>query len=178
MSLENENTSKKEIALTPKQRMWLQAYGDIDNPTTLGNATRSALVAYYPNFPIDKDMKDLTDQEKLDYECAKAMGSENLSKLNIPVSQLMNEMGLTDTKLLSKLGELLSCEKPYGKSAILHADNTARAKALEIGLKLKKLLSDRPEVNLKGLFFSDKMQLEIIDSENKEENEVEDEEVE
>lgn len=132
-----ENEEKTEIKLTLKQKIWLKEYM-ID-----GNETRAALVAYYPDFPYGIAQKDLTDEQTKIYNSASAIGSENLGKLGIPLSSLLDEAGLTDVYLTLKLKENLNAVRLYGKDSIEGMDGMARNKALEIALKAKGKLIDR-----------------------------------
>lgn len=128
---------EKKNKLTLKQRKWLLFYMDD------GNATRAALFAYYPNFPIDKNFKDLTPEESNDYSNAAVIGYENLRKLNIPIEDLLDEAGLTDVYFTQKLKENMEATRLYGKDAIEGMDGNARNSAWENGMKLKGKLIDR-----------------------------------
>lgn len=134
----------KKIKLTFKQRIWLSEYM-ID-----GNETRAALVAHYPNFPMDKSFKDLDESEKKQYHTAGQIGYENLRKLEMPLDQLLDEAGLTDVYLVQKMRENLNAVKLYGKDAIEGMDGMARNKALEIALKSKGKLVDKVDHTTKG----------------------------
>lgn len=138
----------KKKKLTLKQRAWIRAYSTMGTDT-FGNATQSAIKAYN------------LDPEK-QYEAAANIGWENLRKLDLEITELMDEMGLTDTYLMNKLNEGLEAEKPYGKDGVLHSDNTARIKALELGLKLRNKLKDRVEVS-GSIFNQPKMKVEVVD---------------
>lgn len=153
-------SEKKELTL--KQRIWLQTYMDVEGDY-FGNATKSALVAYFPDFPIKKERKEYNDEEMKTYKSAKQIGYENLSKLDIPINQLMNEAGLGDSYLLRVLAENLQATRLYGKNGIKHGDYSARNKALEMALKLKDLLKDKIDVE-GGLFTRGKMELVTVDS--------------
>lgn len=153
------NTPKKELTL--KQRIWLQTYMDIEGEY-FGNATKSALVAYFPEFPIKKALPDLTTEERKTYNIAKQIGHENITKLDIPITELMDDAGLSDVYLLSVLAGNLKATRLYGKNGIEHGDYSSRNKALEMALKIKKVLSDKPEFGV-GFFALDKMTIEIVD---------------
>lgn len=142
--------------LTMKQREWLQSYMET------GNATRSALIAYYPDFPIEKAHADLSPEEKGIYNGAASVGWENLRKLEIEIKDLMDEAGLTDAFLIKKLNEQLEATRLYGKNNLEHMDGSTRNKALEMAFKLKGKLKDK--VELEGGFFStNKLEEEVID---------------
>lgn len=124
MASESSETKK----LTLKQAKWLQLYIET------GNATQSAISAYN----LDP---------KRQYGVARAMGSENLAKLN--VIELMEELNLSDHRLFTKLSDLLDAQKPI--SGLINSkdadektmdfidvpDNQTQVKALDIALKLK-----------------------------------------
>lgn len=135
--------------LTLKQRRWLQCFCDFDSDT-FGNATKSAIVAY-----------ELIEDGQ--YHSARQIGWENMTKLDIQVRDLMNEMGLSNTKLVSKLLEGLEASKRYGNDETMHPDNNARLKALELALKLKGVLSDKVELS-KGFFSENKLEMVIVEN--------------
>lgn len=128
---------KKTKKLTLKQRKWLIEYMDE------GNATRAALVAYFPTFPIEKSFSELNEDEKKTYSTASRIGFENLRKLNIPIEELLEEAGLTDVYFVQKLKENMNATRLYGKDAIEGMDGGARNQAWENGMKLKGKLIDR-----------------------------------
>lgn len=123
--------SSEDRTLTIKQRKWLKLYLE------LGNATEAAMQVY--------DCKDR--------DSAKAMGGENLSKLNF--ADLMEEGGITDIKLSGVLHEGLEANRVIsamntdrqanGATAdfIDVPDHAVRHKYLETALKLKRRLKDR-----------------------------------
>lgn len=80
--------------LTLKQAKWLEVF------IQTGNATEAAMQAY--------NCKDRMS--------ARNMGSENMAKLGI--SELMDNMGLTDHKLISKLSEGLEATKVISANVI------------------------------------------------------------
>lgn len=116
----------KERQLTLKQRKWIKVYIDT------GNATEAAMQVY--------DCKDR--------DVARAIGSENLSKLNY--SDFLEEAGITDKLLQQKIMEGMEATrtvsaKIIGKTADSQTDDfidvpdfMARHKYLETALKLKK----------------------------------------
>lgn len=132
-----KKNEKKAQKLTLKQRKWLIEYMED------GNATRAALVAYYPNFHVMIDHKDLDEESKKTYNVASRIGYENLRKLNIPINELLDEAGLTDVYFVQKLKENMESTKLYGKDAIEGMDGGARNAAWENGMKLKGKLVDR-----------------------------------
>lgn len=134
--------------LTPKQKKWLQCYCDYGSET-FGNATKSALVAY--NLDVESQ-----------YASARQIGWENLTKLDIQMIELMDNMGLTDAKLMIKLLEGLEAVRPYGRERKLYGDNGVRLRALELALKLKGKLRD-DVVPSGGFFSTDKLKIEIVE---------------
>lgn len=128
---------QKKVELTLKQRKWLHEYMED------GNATRAALVVYYPEFPIEKEFKNLSDEERRIYETASSIGYENLRKPYMPFNDLMEEAGLTNAYLVQKLKENLNATRLYGQFAVAGMDGAARNKALEIALKARGELIDR-----------------------------------
>lgn len=140
----NQSEEPEKIKLTFKQRIWLLEYMED------GNQTRAALVAYYPEHPIEIDYKDLTEEQKKNYDSAGQIGYENLRKLEIPMNELMSEAGMTDVFLVQKARRNLDATKRYGKDAIEGEDGQARNGALEIALKLKGKLINRVDHTSKG----------------------------
>ena len=127
----DQTEPKKKRKMTLKQRKWLRLYVES------GNATQAALEAY----GLD---------EKTQYDTAKVIGSTNITKLNFPIEELMEESGLTDVYLIGKLRENLNATKPFGKNAMIHDDFSSRNKALETALKVKGKLTDRVDLTTKG----------------------------
>jgi phage terminase small subunit len=114
-----DNTTTK---LTLKQRKWLNSYMET------GNATEAARQAGYSG----------TD------ESLAVIGFENLRKLNPQITELMDQMGLTDASLMLKLVEGLDAvvtEKATFEGAITdertYVDFLTRFKYLDMALKLK-----------------------------------------
>lgn len=138
---------KEKHELTIKQKVWLKCYSNFGEKT-FGNATQSAIVAY----GLDP---------KLQHKSAKQIGWENMTKLDFEIEEVLNGMGITNVKLISKLIEGLEATKPYGKG-IVYADNNARLKALGLALKLKGLLKD-DVVTPNGFFLKKKLTIEVID---------------
>lgn len=109
-----------------------------------GNATESAMRVY-----------DVSSRES-----ANAIGSENLAKLSF--SDLMDQTGITDERLSSKLQDLLEAQRTVsaigGKDAnagtvdfVDVPDNPVQLKALEIALKLKdKFPSTKTDITSGG----------------------------
>lgn len=139
-----ETEEKPKKTLTPKQRLWLQHYIET------GNKTEAALFAYYPEIDLKKSLSDYSEEERKQYDSARVIGWENLTKLNIPIDELMDEAGLSDTRIIQVLNENLSATKLYGKSAIEHMDANARNKAAEIALRVKGKLVGRIDLTSKG----------------------------
>lgn len=152
--------------LTHKQKIWLKHYMET------GNATRSALAAYYPDFPIDKEHADLTPEEKGTYDTAAAIGYENLRKPQIKIDDLMDEAGLTDSFLIKKLNEQLEATRLHGKNGLEHMDGSTRNKALEMALKLKGKLKDKVEFE-GGFFMEEALKEESVDENGQIESEAE-----
>jgi hypothetical protein len=95
-------TSKTDgIKLTFKQKEWLKLYLET------GNATQSALQVY------DTD----------DPNTASVIGSENLTKLRIPVLALMEKRGLTLGRLLEVLDDGLQANKVLSAKVIVQGDH-------------------------------------------------------
>ena len=101
--------------LTMKQRKWVNEY------MRTGNATQSAMKVYR--------CKNLNT--------ASTIGSQNLTKLNIPLSKLMDSMGLSKGKLINKINDKLESKKIHGTSDdfIEVDDNPSQLKAVEIAGK-------------------------------------------
>ena len=120
-------TDSAHSNLTLKQRKWLEVYIDT------GNATEAAMQVY--------DCKDRGT--------AANIGSENVRKLQGTVTELMDFMGLTDIKLMTKLSDGLDAMKT---EIAKHAgkigekedfiDFPTRRNYLELALKLRGLLKD------------------------------------
>lgn len=135
--------SSPEKQLTLKQAKWLDLYFDKDNLDTFGNATECAMRVY--------DCKDRWS--------ASNIGGENVKKLG--VGALMDHMGLSDTRLISKLDELVDAKRTVsaisGKDAnagtvdfIDVPDYQTQVKALDIALKLKKKYDPPVQVNVQN----------------------------
>ena len=148
---EPQKSSKKKydksFDLTIKQRKWLEVY------ISSGNATEAAMQAY--------DCKDR--------DSARAMGSENLAKLNI--SEFLEESGLTDKLLVDKLKEGLDSNRTISARIILKKNSStsqavgesqattqtddfidvpdmlARHKYLETAYKLKGKFVEKAEIS-------------------------------
>ena len=117
-----------------KQRRWLKAYMET------GNATQAARQAY--------DIKDESS--------AWNIGFENVRKLKQPIEGLMERMGLSDIKLMTKLDEGLDATRSSNAAILVTKDGSVmkaeeqglievqdyatRHKYLETALKLKKHL--------------------------------------
>lgn len=108
--------------LTPKQEKWLNAYVET------GNATEAARRAGY----------------KGNDQTLRAVGYQNLTKLHIPVGDLLDKMGLDDGVLVTKLKEGLNSElvvvaKFEGSitDERSYVDFSTRARYLDIALRLK-----------------------------------------
>lgn len=147
---EQQSAIKK---LTGQQRLWIKAYFDIENELgyeSFCNATKSALYAYYPDFPIGKAIKDFTEEESSQYKTAANIGWENLRIRDIPIEDLMDEAGMSDAFLMSQLRQNMKATKLYGKDAIEHPDYSSRNRATELALRVKQKLVDRTDITSKG----------------------------
>lgn len=114
--------------LTLKQRKWLQVYLET------GNATEAARQVY--------DCKD--------DNAAGTVGFENLRKLAIPITEILDKMGLSDGRLVKVLDDGLKANKVelakfQGKigEEREYPDFATRRAYLEIALRLKGYLRDR-----------------------------------
>ena len=134
MKLSNSNDN-----LTLKQRMWLRAY------LKCGNATEAAMRSY--------KCKDRASGAQI--------GWVNLRKLDF--SEVMEESGVTDKKLVDVLTEGLSAIKI--KTSLTEPDREVvdyqtRYRYLEIALKLKHRMTDKVEVTIeeeKPMFTDDQL---------------------
>jgi len=115
-----------EDKLTIKQRKWLKLYIET------GNATEAAMQAY--------DCKDR--------DSARALGSENLAKLNI--SELMENMGLTDVALINIGTEGMTKAVKQSMTGEVHPDYAVRHKYWDTMLKLKQKLVERKDITSNG----------------------------
>jgi len=97
---------------TLKQKKWLKEY------VKTGNATEAAQRAY--------DVKDR--------KSAGQIGHENLEKLKKPISELCDELGLTDELIISALKEDIETKKQNRKAE------------LELAMKVKGKLTEKQEV--------------------------------
>lgn len=112
----------KQKGLTLKQRKWIKKYIET------GNATEAAMQVY--------DCKDR--------DSARALGSENLAKLNFP--ELMEEMGLTDVALLNIGAEGMTKPVKQSITGEVFPDYGVRRGYWETILKLKGKLNDKAGV--------------------------------
>jgi phage terminase small subunit len=105
-------TSKTDgIKLTFKQKEWLKLYLET------GNATQSALQVYDTDGP----------------NTASVIGSENLTKLRIPVLALMEKRGLTLGRLLEVLDDGLQANKVLSAKVIVQGDHKEATTQTEVG---------------------------------------------
>lgn len=111
------------VKLTPKQRAWLKYYIET------GNATEAARLAGYQA------------QSSHTFE---QIGYENLRKLEIPITDLMDQMGLSDAFLMSKLRDgldAMTVKTASDKGMITdereYVDFPTRQGYLDMALKLK-----------------------------------------
>ena len=97
-----------------------------------GNATESALSVYNC-----KNRKS-----------AQALGTETLSKLNLPFQQIMEARGLTDNNLVGHVVEGLTKPVKVTADGIETADYSVRHKYLETSLRLKGHGKQTGQVNV------------------------------
>jgi len=136
-------TENKGDNLTLKQRKWLKVY------LKCGNATEAAMRSY----------------KCKDRESGAQIGWENLRKLDF--SEVMEESGITDKKLVDVLSEGLSAIKI--KTSLTEpdrevADYQTRYKYLEIALKLKRRMVEKVEVAIEEVrpLFTDEQLCRIL----------------
>ncbi|MCK9371320.1 terminase small subunit [Candidatus Dojkabacteria bacterium] len=115
-----------EDKLTIKQKRWIKAYIET------GNATEAAMQAY--------DCKDR--------DSARALGSENLAKLNI--AELMEDMGLTDVALINIGTEGMTKAIKQSMTGEVHPDYATRHRYWDTMLKLKRKLTDKLDITSGG----------------------------
>lgn len=128
MAKKNKIKKKKKLSgYTPKQAAFFYHY------SITGNATRSALKAYYPDFPVNKAYTELSDKEKKSYDVATQIGFDNLRKHNNPTQLFMDKNGMDFGKLIKKLDEGLDATKT-SNAAILVTKDGKTEKAEEQGL--------------------------------------------
>lgn len=132
-----EHDDHKQRKLTFKQREWLALYMDTENLGTFGNASASAAIAYGIDTAKDR-------------QTANQLGWENTRRLKLEIEDLLDEAGLTDVYLMTKLIENLNATKLYGQNAEEHMDGPARNKALEMAFKLRGRLTDKVDLTSKG----------------------------
>ncbi len=118
----------EESNLTLKQRKWLEVYIET------GNATEAARQAY--------NCKDDNS--------AGVMGYETLRKLNIPISDLMDRMGLSEGRLMKTLDDGINAMKTEVakyqggiEDEKDYIDLPTRKTYLELALKIRGLLLDK-----------------------------------
>jgi hypothetical protein len=115
---ENTENTPKTLDLTLKQRKWIKAYIET------GNATEAAMRVY--------DVKNR--------ESASAIGAENLGKLRM--SELMEEMGLTDVALINIGTEGMTKAVKQSVTGEVFPDYNVRRGYWETLLKVKGKLRD------------------------------------
>lgn len=122
--MNSELLAKATAKLTPKQRKFMKIYAK-----TL-NATEAAMQSY--------DCKDR--------DVAKALGAENLSKLNF--TELLDAVGLTDDDLAVALREGRHSTRAIVVDGKVQgvADYATRHKYVETLLKVKGKLADKLEL--------------------------------
>lgn len=110
----NKETKTKRPPKTIKEKKFLQEF------IKTGNATEAAARVY--------DVKNRKN--------ARAMGTETLAKLDI--TEIMEEKGLTDEKIVDTLLDGMEAENNLGKP-----EWTARLKATELSSKIKGHLKEK-----------------------------------
>ena len=132
-----------ERKLTPKQRLWLQAFFDESDPDTFFNKSASARAAQY---------KCKSD------EAFRAIGYENFTKLHGIIDQWFDEHGLSEAKLKSLLIEGLNCTETKffsHQGKVTETKNVVpleiRRRYLEMALKVRGLFAaEKHEVTGRG----------------------------
>jgi len=129
LKIPSKKTGRKR-KLTLKQRKFIKYYLEC------GNLTESARLAGY---------------QATSYNSLRQIGHQCLTKLNLPIQELMDEMGITDQRLLAKLSEGLNAElvKIASHEGIItdektYIDYPTRAKYLDMGLKVKGHYKETP----------------------------------
>lgn len=122
-----EGFAKKLQDYTPKQAAFYYFWSQT------GNRVRSALMAYYPDFPIEKGYSDMSDDEKRVYSSAASIANENLKNVENPLQLVMEERGLDFGRLAEDLERGLEATKTTNAAVLLTKDGET-AKAEEQGL--------------------------------------------
>ena len=124
-------TKKKKATRPNKRLLWFKYFTDESNPTTFLNKTASAKAAQY---------KCSTD------ESFRAVGYENFTKLHSKIEKWIEDVGLSDNQLKTKLLSLLDAKqtKFFQKDGIVTETRTVEAleiqrKTLDMILKVKGL---------------------------------------
>jgi hypothetical protein len=94
----------------------------------LGNATRAALKAYYPKFPVDKAYSDFTEKERKQYDVATKIGLANLRRHPNPTRLFMEQQGMDFKKLTDKLKEGLDATQTTNAFIITKSGKNGKAK--------------------------------------------------
>lgn len=113
--------------LTPKQAAFFYCYAES------GNGTRSALRAYYPDFPVDKAYSELTEKELIQYHGANHIARKNLQKVSNSSSLFLDHRGMDFKRALDKLDAGLEATKASNAAILLTKDGKTM-KAEEQGL--------------------------------------------
>jgi len=124
-------TKKKKATRPNKRLLWFKYFTDESNPTTFLNKTASAKAAQY---------KCSTD------ESFRAVGYENFTKLHSKIEKWIEDFGLSDNQLKTKLLSLLDAKqtKFFQKDGVVTETRTVEAleiqrKTLDMILKVKGL---------------------------------------
>lgn len=125
-----QTTTPKKIVIVKKKNSTLQA--DIKKRLFIKEYVR---------------LGNATDAYIKVYKTSRITAQGNASKLlkSIDISDIMDAKGITDNRLLDVLDDGLKATRPYGKDAIIHADNATRHSYMVTGLKLKKRLQDEKQ---------------------------------
>lgn len=123
--VQEDQEKKRQKRLTIKERDWIKEY------IKTGDATKAALKVYRCG----------------SMSSASSIGSQNLKRLNY--QDIMEQFGLSDRLLLTKLQEGLYADKVVGitkkNKKIVHPDFHSQHRYLETALKLKKRLTNNNE---------------------------------
>lgn len=113
-------TKKKKAAKPNKLNAWFKAYIDETNPSTFLNKTGSAKAAKY---------KCSTD------ESFRAVGYQNFTKLHDKIEKWLDDVGLSENQLKSKLVILLDAKQTKFFQKDGKVTDTREVEALEIQRK-------------------------------------------
>lgn len=128
-------TKKKKATRPNKRLLWFKHYTDESNPSTFLNKTASAKAAQY---------KCSTE------ESFRAVGYENFTKLHSKIEKWIEDVGLSDNRLKTKLLSLLDAKetKIFQKDGEVIETREVEAvevqrKTLDMALKVKGLYAPK-----------------------------------